>query len=73
MNNIRIEATEMVETYLDNLESVGDDVGLSEKGWLLLSEYFGEVPEEDRASVFNDFLKELTQRDIEYDVSEFGS
>lgn len=69
--NINTTVTHMADTLEEHSMIIGGVNHLSETGWELLSEEFGSVPMELRASVMNDFMKLLTKRGIEFDVSEF--
>lgn len=64
-------AVELANLFEEHAIYFGGIAHLSKDGWDIISEKYGEVYPELRASVMNDFMKELTKRGIEYDISEF--
>lgn len=64
-------AVELANTFEEHALYFGGIAHLSPTGWELMSEKFGNVDEVMRASVYNDFTKELTKRGIDYAVEDF--
>lgn len=67
----KMVAIGMADKYEENLMYVGGLPYVSEDTLKELSNMFGEVSPILRASVFNDFTKELTRRGVDYDVDQF--
>lgn len=66
------QAVDLADSFEEHAQYISGIAYLSEHGYEIVSAQYGEVVPELRASVFNDFCKELTRRGIEYDVSEFN-
>jgi hypothetical protein len=71
--NIADTAMVMADTFEEHAMYVSGVAHITDTGWQYLSDIYGEVPMELRASIYNDFAKELTRRGIEYDPVEFAN
>jgi hypothetical protein len=65
-------AVELADEFENHAQYVAGIAYLTEEGWKVVSDKYGEVLPEMRASIFNDLCRELTRRGIEYDVSSFS-
>lgn len=58
----------MVQMFVEHSNEVGD---LDKEGYSLLSMIFGDIPREYRALIFEEFLDNLDEMGIPYNVKEF--
>lgn len=71
--NIVLEhANIMADIFEKNYRYFGGEVYVSNEGLEALADYFNTVELELRAPVFEWFIVELNNRDIEYDTNWFG-
>lgn len=64
-------AYDMAEIYVEHSDSYMGHAFCSDKGLKEISRRFNEVKPEWRAVVFQQFLEELQEREIDYDVDQF--
>jgi len=64
-------AVDMANTFEEHSMIFAGQHHITETGWDKLSDIYGKVLPEMRASVFNDFMKELTKRNIAFNTEEF--
>lgn len=70
-DNTHPTAIEMANMLEDHTLYFNGVSRLTDEGWDQMSAAFGDLLPEIRATVFNDFARELTRRGIEYDVTDF--
>jgi len=61
-------AVELSDLFEEHAQYFGGTALVSKDGWEIISEKFGNVLPELRASVMNDMMKELTNRGVPFDV-----
>jgi len=61
-------AAELADTFEEHAQYYGGVAYVSKTGWELISDRYEKVVPELRASVMNDFMKELTKRGVPFDV-----
>ncbi len=64
-------AVELANTFEEHSMIFAGEHHLTETGWDIISKRYGDVLPEMRASVYNDFARELTKRGINYNPQSF--
>lgn len=54
-------------------DAEGDTLYVTEEGLEAMADHFGEILPELRGDVYEHFIKELDERGIDYDVTQFGA